>query len=132
MVRFDTHPLEHAHKEIAQRWVVILVEGQMLTMLEASASQQNRHIFDTMPPCVAQVAAEENGRPVEQTFTVLPGLSELCQKGPQCFHFFQLKNFELSNLDGILTVVRQVMMSLADALDRRHVTGAEQLKRDQP
>src|SRR4051812_49406049 len=65
-VGLDAHALKHAHEEIAKGRVIGLIEGQMLAVPEAAAGQQDRHVLDAVLAGVAQVAAEEDHRPVEQ------------------------------------------------------------------
>ena len=45
---------------------VLRVEGQVLAVLEAAAGEQHRQVLHAVGAGVAQVAAEEHRRPVEQ------------------------------------------------------------------
>src|SRR5438128_1255612 len=65
-IRLDAEPLQHADVKIAQGRRVLRVEMQMLAMPESAARQQHRQVPDRMAAAVAQVAAEEDHRPVEQ------------------------------------------------------------------
>ena len=48
LVGGDAHPLQHAYKKIAQWRMIVFVEGQMLAVLEAAASQQHRHVLQLL------------------------------------------------------------------------------------
>ena len=42
-----TNPkLDHAHEQVAERRVVVFVEAQVLAVLEAAESPQDRHVLD--------------------------------------------------------------------------------------
>ena len=62
---------------------------------------------------VAQVAAEEHHRPVEQAVALLLRLLQLGQEVAQGLHLFQFERLELGDLARVLAVVRQVVMAQA-------------------
>ena len=66
-------------------------------MLEAAAGQQHRQVRRRMITGVAQVAAEEHHRPIEQTLALFLRLLQLGEQVAQGLH--QLKFEELKLLD---------------------------------
>src|SRR5689334_11658560 len=71
MVGLDPQALEHAHVEIAQGRRVLRIEMQVLAVLEAAAGEEDGQIFRGVAAGVAEIAAEENGRAVEEVGVVL-------------------------------------------------------------
>src|SRR5258708_5099223 len=104
----------------------------MLAMPETAAGEQHRQVLARMAAGVSQVAAEKNHRPVKQTALILFRLLQSGQEIAQDLQLFQLDDPELLELVGILAVVREVVMPVRYALDRRHEARAEQHDRDQP
>ena len=112
--------------------MIVFVESQILAVLEATAGQQNRHVFHAVLAGIAKVTAEENHRPVEQAFPLFLCFSQLCQEIVERLHLFKFQNLELGDLGGVLAVVRKIVMSLSHPRNRRHAAGAKQLQRDEP
>src|SRR6185436_18153085 len=83
LVRFDAQALEHADVEIAQGRRVLWLEGEMLAVLETTTGEENRQVLRGMAAAVAEVAAQENGRAVEQIRAVL---LRLLEPGEQVAH----------------------------------------------
>src|ERR1041384_3730962 len=69
--------LEHTDIQIAQRRWVARIEGQILSMLEAAAGQQNGEVLHIVIAGVAQVAAEEHHAAIQQRFTLFLGCVQL-------------------------------------------------------
>ena len=69
-VDFQAEPLQHRHVDIAQRRIVALIERQVLPVFEAAAGQQDRQVSGVVAAGVAQVAAEQHHRAVEQGFVL--------------------------------------------------------------
>lgn len=70
LVGFDAEPLEHVDVKIAQGRRVVGIESQVLTVAKATASDKYRQIFGRVAAAVAQVAAEEDRRAIEQGVAV--------------------------------------------------------------
>jgi len=131
-VGFDAQALEHAHIEIAQWRRILRIEGKMLAVLEAAASEKDRQVLSRMAAAVAKVTAEKNGRAVEQTHAVFMRLFELRKQIADGLHRFHLDDLELRKLVRILAVMRQVMMPEAHSLDWRSEGGTGEHDRNEP
>ena len=59
-VSFDSKVLQHGHEQIAERLVVLAVEGEVLAVAEAAAGQQDGKIGGVVDVCVPEIAAVEN------------------------------------------------------------------------
>src|SRR4051812_14671824 len=86
LVHTDAQPLQHAHVQVAQGWRVLGVELQVTAVLEPAAGHQDRQVLDRVAAPVAQVAAEEDGRPVEQGRALLLRLPELREQVAEGLH----------------------------------------------
>ena len=110
LVGLDAEPLQHADVKIAQRWRVLRIEREMLPVLEAAACEQHWQILRRVIAGVAQIAAEEDHRPIEQRLSLLLGLLQLREELGDDLHFFEFDLFELLDLAGVLPVMRQIVM----------------------
>jgi len=78
--------------EIAQRRWVVEIKGEVLTVLEAAAGENDRHVPCVVTTGVAKVADEENHRLIEQARSRLAGNLE--------FHEELAQDIDLCFLDG--------------------------------
>ena len=58
VVGFDAHLLEHRDIEIGEGGVVPRVEGEMLSVLEAAAGQQDGQVAWVVCICVPQITSQ--------------------------------------------------------------------------
>ena len=70
-VRLNPHALHHAHEQIAERSVVVALEGEMLAMLESPAGEQNGQVGIVVNVRIAHVAAVEHHGAVKQPLAIL-------------------------------------------------------------
>ena len=69
-VGFDAEPLEHVDVKIAQWRRAVDIEGQVLTVLEATASDKDREVLRGVTAAVTEVAAQEDAGAIEQAVAV--------------------------------------------------------------
>ena len=66
LVTFNAQPLQHRDEQIRQRIVVGFVESEVLAVFESAAGQQHRQVVIVVVVAVAEIAAVEDLRAVEQ------------------------------------------------------------------
>ena len=66
LLSFDSKALEHVDVKIAQRRRVVDIERQVLTMLEATASDQDWKVLGGVAAAIAKVTTEEDCGAIEQ------------------------------------------------------------------
>ena len=118
-IGFQAQPLKDGDEHIGQRRVSGLAERQVLAVLEAAAGHDDRQVFVAVAAGVAEVRAEQDRRPVEERAAAVVGRVQLRQEIAKRFHLLDLDQRELGDLAGVLAVMRQVVIALGDALDRR-------------
>src|SRR6185437_11602779 len=109
--------LQHADEEIAQRKVILFVEGKVLAMTETAAGQEDGEVGGEMTAGAAEIAAKQDLGAVEKRaiavgsgFEGAEEIDESRERGP-------LDNFELAEHGGVHAVVREGVISLVNALD---------------
>src|SRR5690349_1701095 len=88
MVGFDPEPLEDVYKEVWQWIVSVAVEDQMLAMPETAARKEDGQIGRHVGIRVAEVAAIEYHRAVQQGFIALSLRFQVREEACQQFHMF--------------------------------------------
>src|SRR5689334_16625194 len=104
----------------------------MLAVLEAAASEEHGQVPDGMAAAVAEVAAEEDRRAIEQAAAILLRLLELREQVAHGLHRLHLHDFELLEFTRVLAVMRQIVMAERHAWDRRRVGGTREHDGDEP
>ena len=66
LVGLDPLTLEHRDEEVGQRVIVLLVEGEVLAVFPASAGEEDGEVLVVVVVAVAEVAAVEDLRVIEQ------------------------------------------------------------------
>ena len=70
-ILFEAGLLKDGHVEIRE-WVILLpVEREMLTVLEAASSKQNRHVAVVVAGSVAEITGEQHRGIVEESGSVV-------------------------------------------------------------
>ena len=62
---FDAEPLEHIDVQIAQWRGGVDIEGEVLTVLKATTSQEDREVFGGVTAAIAKVAAEKDAGAIQ-------------------------------------------------------------------
>ena len=118
-VCFHAETLQHADEELAERRVVVAVSGDVLPVFESAAGQQNRQIAGAVAAGVSQIAADQNLCLVQLAsgsfFCVSQRQQEIFERG----HFGALDDSQLFDLGGVAAVMREPVMILGHAFDRR-------------
>lgn len=104
-VGFDAEPLKHVDVKIAQWWRAVDIEGQVLTVLEATTSEEDREVSGGVAAAVAKVTTKEDGGAIEQAVAVFLRLLQSGEQVAHGLHRFQFDDPELSEFAGVLTVV---------------------------
>jgi len=110
-VGLDAEPLKHVHVKIAQWRRAVDIEGQVLTVLEVTSSDEDRKILGRVAAAVAKVATEEDCGSIEQAVTVFLGLLELSEQVAHSLHRFQFDDLELFEFARIFAMVGEVVMT---------------------
>lgn len=131
-VGFDAEPLQHVDVKIAQWRRVVGIEGQVLAVLEATASNEHREILSRVAAAVAKVAAEEDRGAIEQAVTVFLRLLELTEHLTHGLHGFQFDDLELFEFAWILAVVGEIVMSERHTFNRWREAGTGKHNGDKP
>ena len=66
LARFNPHALQHADVEIAKRRIVVPVKSEMLTMLQSTSRNEDRHVGGGVFARVTEIASVEKQGVVEQ------------------------------------------------------------------
>ena len=90
----------------------------MLPVLETAAGEEDWEVASRVAAGVAEIAAEEDGRAVEEVGVVFLRSVELCEEIAQRLHRLDLDNLELLELARILAVVREIVVAEVDPFDR--------------
>ena len=85
-----------------------------------------------MAVSVPQVAAEHYDRSIQQRLTFLIRALKLCQQLSQELHLRDFDNTQFRKLDGILSVMREIVPILRNAWNGRYGVKSVQCKRDKP
>ena len=88
-------------------------------MFEPAAGQEDRQVAGVVGVGVAEVAAEEDGRAIEQGRTGFGLRFHLAQQAAETVHDAGLDLLQLGDLGHILAVVRQVVVVTGHAFDLR-------------
>ena len=110
-VGLDAEPLKHVDVKIAQWRRAVDIEGQVLTVLEFTSSDEDRKILGRVAAAVAKVATEEDCGSIEQAVTAFLGLLELSEQVAHSLHRFQFDDLELFEFARIFAVVGEVVMT---------------------
>ena len=110
-VDLDAQSLKHVDIKIAQWRRAVDIEGQVLTVLEFTSSDEDRKILGRVAAAVAKVATEEDCGSIEQAVTVLLGLLKLSEQVAHSLHRFQFDDLELFEFARIFAVVGEVVMT---------------------
>src|SRR5207248_2545671 len=94
-VHFNAQALEHAEVEIAERRRILDVELQVLAVPETAAGQKDRQVLHRVAAAVAQVAAEEDQRAVEQVGAVFLRVLQLGEQVANGLHRLDFDDLEL-------------------------------------
>ena len=78
LIGLDAEVLKHADIEIAKRWWVIRIEGEMLAVFETTTGEKGGQVLGGVAAAITEVAAEEDGGAVEQAAACVLGLTEFC------------------------------------------------------
>ena len=81
------------------------VKGEVLTMFEAAAGEQDRQILRVVAVAVAQIAPEENHRVVEERHGVFVRLLQSLEELVELLELCQFQIAELGELVGSVAVV---------------------------
>lgn len=112
MIRLDAHALQDVDEEVRQWVVALAVKDEVLAMLEAAAREEDWQVGGDMGVRVAEIAAVEHHRAVEQglvaLFVRLQGVEETGEQ----LHVLGIDPFEIGQLCGAATVVREVVVAV--------------------
>jgi hypothetical protein len=109
--------LEHADVKIAEWRRTVGIKGEMLTMAETTAGEQDGQVLGGVAAAITEVAAEEDGGAVEQGSACIFGLTEFCQQATQGLERFGFDDLELRQFAGIFAMMREVVVAEGDAFD---------------
>ncbi|MEY4483419.1 MAG: hypothetical protein RL693_871 [Verrucomicrobiota bacterium] len=68
--RLGAHVLEHGYEEIAERGVVVLLEGVVLAVVDSASGEDDGEVGVVVLVGVAHVAAEEDHGAIEEAVAV--------------------------------------------------------------
>ncbi len=116
-IGFDAEALEHRDEEIGERVVVGLVEGEVLAVLVAAAGEEHGQVVGVMVIAVAEIAAVEDLRVVEQGSVAFLRGFEFGKQRSELAEFGEFEVFELVEFVFAPDVVGEVVALAADAGD---------------
>ncbi len=103
--------LQHRHKEIAQRLVVVGLEGVMLAVVEAATGEDDGEVCVVVLVGVAHVAAEEHHRAVEQAGFVFTFRGKAFDQFAQQHHLLAVGVFELFHFGRSLAMMTEAVVA---------------------
>ena len=90
LIRLDAEAMQHREIKVAERVVVLLVEGQMLAVLETAAGEEDREIHVRVRVRASHAGAVQDHRAVEQR---LPFFFRFIERRDECVERVELLFF---------------------------------------
>ena len=115
-VCFDTEVLKHRDKEVAQRFVLIAPEGEVLAVLETATSKKDRQVRVVVRVGIPHVAAEQDHRAVQQPDFAFTGFGKLSEQLVEQHHLLMVGVDELLDFRFGLPMVAEVMVAVGCVL----------------
>ena len=119
----DAQAMEHGDKQVGQRVIAFLIEREMLSVTEAAAREQYRQVRRDVGVGVTHVAAVKNHGAIEKIFAAFRPALQIAEELREQLHVTAVNLLELAELRWVLSVMREVVITLRDALHRRHGSG---------
>jgi hypothetical protein len=122
-VGLDAHILQHGNEEVAERLVVIPLEGEVLAVLKAAAGEEDGKVGVVVDVGISKVAAVEDHGAVEEALSAFLFVGEVADEFPKKCHVLAVGGFELLHLFLLLPVVAEVVVGFSGRLlsgERKH------------
>ena len=116
-VRFDAHVVQHADEEVGQRRVLSLVVCDVASVLVVAARQEDWQVSRVVGVCVAEIAAEQHCRVVEQRLAILPRFFQLIEQITEATYECCFDLHELRDSGRVLAMMRQGVVLSKHAFD---------------
>jgi hydrogenase nickel incorporation protein HypB len=105
----DPHPLEHRNVEIRERIVVVRVKREVLTVAEASSSEEDREVDVAVTVGAPHAGPVENLGPVEEGFGTLVRLGQGGEEAVQRIELALLVALQLGDDLGTVAVMSDIV-----------------------
>jgi len=99
-VRLEPHTMEHGNEQIRQWIIVTGIEGEMLSVFETAAGEQDGHIGRDVGVGVPQIGSVKDHGAIEQRFAFFGYGFEVSEQFGEQFHMPFIDGFELGELLG--------------------------------
>ncbi len=108
----DSKLLQHVDLQIAEWRVIFAAKSQVLAMLEAAPSQQDRQVVCVVDVRIAEIATVKDHGVVQETLAILWLLGERVEQFAQGHHVLPIRRFELTKFLRVLAMVTEAMVRL--------------------
>lgn len=126
----DAKALQHGDEQIGHRRVVLRVKGEVLTVFEPAAGEDEREVLIGVGVGVAEAASAEDLRVIEQGAAGLADLAEGLWKAAKGCHLGFLDPAQLRDLFRLVAVVGEAVGFVLHAGDARHHGEGAERERD--
>ncbi len=107
-IHFQLEMLKQVHEEVAERLIVLMVIGDVLTVREFAAGQDDWEISPVVGIGIAEIAPKENGGVVEESSVRLAPILESGKQGPEALHDLGFDALQLRDFGFVLTMMERL------------------------